>query len=651
MFSLLYILSAALGLGFLIFIHELGHYIVARRSGIRVEVFSIGFGRPIKVWQINGVKWQVCWLPFGGYVRMAGMENENGVEATEIPDGFWGKSPWDRMKVALAGPIVNLVFALLVFALIWSAGGREKPFAQYTQYVGWVDPKSELYKQGVRPGDVVQSYDGHPVQDQKDHLYAAMFGDHQILVKGVHYDALSGEAQSFEQQIKSYQHPAALEEGILTTGILSPASYLIYERFPGDTENPLPEGSPMENSGLRYGDRVAWVDGVMVHSLQHLGAVLNAERALLTVQRGEEILLARVPRVAAGDLRLEGEVSEELSDWQFAAGLGDAKLNQLYTLPYNLTADAVVENRIAFIDADLESKHFPFRDLSPLDAPLVAGDRILAVDGTPVSFSHQLFGLLQAHKVHVIVERDGAFKDALDWSKADTAYAGHLDYAAIQKIAASIGSGALLQSQGRFHLLKPVEPVTREVFVTAGKTDKELRLIEKQREQAIASIEDPVKRAEVLELWKKQEKQLLLGIPGVQDRMLVFNPAPHQQFNQVFQETWRTLEALVTGYLSPKWVSGPVGIVQVIHHGWSIGVVEVLFWLGVISLNLGVLNLMPIPVLDGGYIVLSLLEIVSGKRFKPKHVEKVIIPFAILLLTLFVFLTFNDLSRVFAGWW
>src|SRR4029078_5976078 len=112
--SLFYVVLAILGLGFLIFIHELGHYWMARRVGMRVESFGIGFVRPIFSVMRNGVKWNICWLPFGGYVKIAGMEKEDGKEPEDIPDGFFGKSPWDRIKVAIMGPLVNLVFAFLV---------------------------------------------------------------------------------------------------------------------------------------------------------------------------------------------------------------------------------------------------------------------------------------------------------------------------------------------------------------------------------------------------------------------------------------------------------------------------------------------------------------------------------------------------------
>jgi regulator of sigma E protease len=95
-------------------------------------------------------------------------------------------------------------------------------------------------------------------------------------------------------------------------------------------------------------------------------------------------------------------------------------------------------------------------------------------------------------------------------------------------------------------------------------------------------------------------------------------------------------------------MSGPVGIVEVIHHSWGVGIKEVLFWMGLISLNLGFLNLLPIPVLDGGHICFSLVEMVTKRPIKAKTMERLIIPFVVLLVALFVYLTYNDLLRLFS---
>ena len=110
MLSIWFVILAALGLGLLVFIHELGHYFVARRVGIKVEAFGIGFGRAAFTWERKGVLWRLNWIPFGGYVKMAGMEKNGEKQPYEVEGGFFAAKPLDRIKVALAGPTVNIVY-------------------------------------------------------------------------------------------------------------------------------------------------------------------------------------------------------------------------------------------------------------------------------------------------------------------------------------------------------------------------------------------------------------------------------------------------------------------------------------------------------------------------------------------------------------
>ena len=126
--SIFTLLLAILGLGFLVFIHELGHFWMARRAGMKVEAFSVGFGRPIISWIKNGVRWQISWIPFGGFVKIAGMQKENGQEPHEVTEGFYSKSPWQRIQVSFMGPAVNIVFGLLLFGILWLSGGVKNRF-------------------------------------------------------------------------------------------------------------------------------------------------------------------------------------------------------------------------------------------------------------------------------------------------------------------------------------------------------------------------------------------------------------------------------------------------------------------------------------------------------------------------------------------
>ena len=192
------------GLSFLIFIHELGHYFMARRLGMRVETFSIGFGKPIYSWERDGVHWHIGWLLFGGYVKIAGMETGEQRDLYEVKDGFFGKPPFDRIKVAFMGPFVNILFALLAFSSLWLIGGREKNFSDYTHKIGWIDPNSELYLKGIRPGDEIVSYNDQSFQGSKDHVSAPMTSSGLIEVKGNRVNFHTKSKIPFSYLVKTY---------------------------------------------------------------------------------------------------------------------------------------------------------------------------------------------------------------------------------------------------------------------------------------------------------------------------------------------------------------------------------------------------------------------------------------------------------------
>jgi regulator of sigma E protease len=620
---------------------------MARRVGMKVETFSIGFGKPIFQWMRDGVSWQIGWILFGGYVKIAGQDLSNDQDPYATPDSFFSKSPWDRIKVAAMGPLVNLVFALLIFALLWLGGGREKSYSEYSSKLGWVDPKSELYAKGVRPGDQIISYDNKNLQSSKDHLYAAMMGDHTVEVKGEKVDYASKQKTPFDFSVSTYSHPASLDKDVLTTGVLQSANYVVYDRLPNGQDNPLPEGSPLQGSGLEYGDRLFWVDGELLFSSMQLNHILNDERVLLTIERNGKHLLARAPRVPVNELKLDNEVREELTDWQYAAELNHIRFGELYALPYNLNNQAVVESQVKFIDKENELQAFPEHPFSQLEAPLQAGDKIIAVHNKQITTSAQLLEQLQTNVVTIIVQRQPEDKKLSSWKESDQAFDQQIQWADLKKITDSIGTGHPVKEAGDLVLLDPVIPKNRsQIFLSAEKQAwANAEMLHEKKE--VASIEDPEVRARAMAFLALKEKELMLGLPGVQDKKVSYNPTPLEMFSNVFDEIFRTLKALVTGSLNPKWMSGPIGIVQVVHDSAKSSLGDGLFWIGAISLNLGILNLLPIPVLDGGTIVLSLFEMITRRKISPKVLEKLVLPFAVLLIGLFVFLTFNDISRIF----
>lgn len=441
--TIIHVLLAIFGLGILVFIHELGHYFVAVWMKMKVETFSIGMGSPIIKWKRKDVTWQLGWVPFGGFVKITGMElTKKGkgefIDPYTVKGGFFSKSPMQRIAVVLAGPVANFLLAFILFASIWFMGGREKPFEEFTQVIGWVDPQSELYAKGLRPGDLLKSYDNKPYTSSKDLLYAAIFGGEHVLLKGTHYDWEKGqEGKEFTYEITPY-HASKGIEGLMTTGIEANARYLIYDQVGTSGVNPLNEGSPMQNSGIRLQDRLVWADGELLFSMQQLSALINKNYALLTIMRNNEVFLSRQPRVLAADLLLPRSVRGDLEDWQYEAGL-HISFPKLFVLPYVITDQGYVENAISFIDQECQFAAFPLYTYSAIEEPLQAGDKILAVDGVPFTTPAKMLEVLQEHKVHMIVQGGVPLATRVLWKEEDGLFEQEFPIEEINRLAAAIG--------------------------------------------------------------------------------------------------------------------------------------------------------------------------------------------------------------------
>ena len=647
--SIFYILLSILGLSFLIFIHELGHYYMAIRVGMRVETFSIGFGRPIYSWMRNGVKWQFGWLPFGGYVKIAGMEGSVAQDPYSVKDGYFGKKPIDRILVSIMGPLVNIVFAFLAFTMIWLVGGREKNFSEFTHKIGWLDKTSQLYQKGVRPGDEIDKYDGANFSNAKDHITAPLMSSGTLLVEGSFVEAEKKTPFSF--QVNTYTHPAATNKDVKTVGIMSPANYVIVGQNSKEEAVPKKGSNNLKfsvaQSGIENGDRIVWVNGVKINSSLELSQLINEEMALLTINRNGQILQRRVPKVKAGELRLEGEFKEELIDWQYESDLNLVKLRSLLVIPYNLTNDAVVEAKVPFIDQESQKEAFPKNLFSKNEEELQAGDKIIAVSGLPISHSYELISYLQLSLQNIIVQRDELLDEVASFATMDQKYASEYSDQDLLSIVDAIGTDDEIKKINNLVLLNPIEAKLRKDFDTASESTQKIAKLLKEKRIEISKMPESEKKAKANEILDQYENQKVIGIAQIQDAKVNFNPGPFALFGQVFRDIWTTLKGLFSGNLSPKWLSGPIGIVQVVHDQSMVSFKEALYWLGAISLNLGVLNLLPLPVLDGGTICFSLYEMVTGRRLKAKTLERLIIPFALLLIGFFVYITYHDLVRIF----
>ncbi len=138
-------------LGVLIFVHELGHFLMARRIGVRVLTFSLGFGPKLLKFRRGDTEYCVSAIPLGGYVKMAGENPEDS--RTGASDEFLSKTKWQRFQVLVMGPVMNIALALIVTALVLYYNGADVPaFVREPVVVGAVEPDSPAAKAGIQPG-------------------------------------------------------------------------------------------------------------------------------------------------------------------------------------------------------------------------------------------------------------------------------------------------------------------------------------------------------------------------------------------------------------------------------------------------------------------------------------------------------------------
>lgn len=288
-----------------IFVHELGHFLVARRRGVHVERFSIGFGPAIFSWRgRDGVEYRLSWIPLGGYVLLPQLADLGALEGkSEIdPDRLPPISYPSRMMVFVAGAVFNVIFAFLLATLVWFVG--QPTFAALrTTKIGNVAPTVTLpdgkvvanpaAEAGLQQGDEIKSIDGQTVADFEDVMNAVFLGKRRT-------DDGRRESlfviQRGTQTLKVTVYPLLLGEDQFRVSGVEPADDLT-------ADSTLP-GSPAEQAGVQPGDRIVSVDGKPVFNRSVVSERLNENpnrpTSFVFERNGREITVAIQPRLEPG---------------------------------------------------------------------------------------------------------------------------------------------------------------------------------------------------------------------------------------------------------------------------------------------------------------------------------------------------------------
>ena len=306
--SLLYIALALFALGFSIFIHELGHFIAAKKRGLVADRFSIGFGPRLFGWHRNGTDFRLSLLPLGGYVslpQLADMGRIEGGEDNEA-DRLPPISYADKMIVAVMGAVFNLIFALVLSLVLWGVG-REIVKSTTVGFVAEEIRNADFeivpgpaHVAGIRKGDVIYSIDGNRVPD--------WWYFQNAIATGVGKE--NGEAGRREVEVGVLRKGELMELTVYPELVSSERMrYIGIEPETDETSAPivvrLEPDMPAIEAGLKPGDRLIRLDGEDIISGAFLSTYLTkyGDRSIdVTVERdGKELTLPIQPKIKEGE--------------------------------------------------------------------------------------------------------------------------------------------------------------------------------------------------------------------------------------------------------------------------------------------------------------------------------------------------------------
>ena len=278
-----------------VFFHELGHYLVARINGVRVEVFAVGFGPELfGVDDRHGTRWKLCALPLGGYVKFAGDADAASTAAEgdgpPPPDSFYAKSVGKRSAIAFAGPFANLLLAAAIFAVFFLVVGQ-----RYTPVeIGTVRDGSPAAVAGLEPGDRLVELNGSRVDRFEELEFTLLQSLGEPITLAVER---GGEQLEFTvkpeivEVMDAFDRPQQL--GDIGVRPFTPSSVA-----------QVVAGSPAESGGLQAGDKIVRIGDVAIESFDHLRSIVEQSAGIplaFVVERGGgEVALTVTPNNVNG---------------------------------------------------------------------------------------------------------------------------------------------------------------------------------------------------------------------------------------------------------------------------------------------------------------------------------------------------------------
>ncbi|MCC7182285.1 MAG: RIP metalloprotease RseP [Rhodocyclaceae bacterium] len=288
------LLAFILTLAILVVVHELGHYLAARALGVRVLRFSVGFGRPLYVHRSrrSGTEWVLAGIPLGGYVKMLD-EREGPVAVAERPHAFNVQPVWKRFVIVLAGPISNLLLAVVAYSVLNTLGVPDlRPM------IAAPPAHSAAADAGFARGDLVRRVADQDVASWSQLRWQLL----RALLSSADTVAVVAERDSGQRHVRSLSL-ARVDRDNLERDLLDQLGLQLF-RPPGPALiGRIVPGQPADRAGLRTGDQVRSVDGQAIEGAAGLVAIIRAHAGTpirLEIERGTELMQIDVTPEATG---------------------------------------------------------------------------------------------------------------------------------------------------------------------------------------------------------------------------------------------------------------------------------------------------------------------------------------------------------------
>ncbi len=289
------IISFLVVLGILVFVHEFGHFIAAKRAGVYVETFSLGMGPKLVKKRIGETEYCISAIPLGGYVKMKG-ENPDE-EMTGAEDELTSKSILTRFSIFFAGPLMNVLLAILLVSLVFYIGIQMPQYLDEAPVIGWVNEDSPAEDMGLQPGDRILTIGGQSISTwEEGMLYIASSGDKAVDIE-VERDGASLTMTAQPELIKSIG-----------------AGYIGIQPVMKPVVGGLSTGFPAEEAGIQVGDEIIGINGEKIVHWVQMANIVHAhpeEELAVTILRGDQTIDMKITPKKQGEYGLLGITSKQ----------------------------------------------------------------------------------------------------------------------------------------------------------------------------------------------------------------------------------------------------------------------------------------------------------------------------------------------------